>query len=79
MSIRHALSAVLVTSALALPVGAQEAAKPEAQKSLDELVSAVVRIKTHINPDGRTIENLGRERVGSGIIIDDDGLVLTIG
>jgi serine protease Do len=79
MSIRHALSAVLVTSALALPVGAQEAAKPEAQKSLDELVSAVVRIKTHINPDGRTIENLGREREGSGIIIDDDGLVLTIG
>jgi serine protease Do len=79
MSIRHALSAVLVTSALALPVGAQEATKPEAQKSLDELVSAVVRIKTHINPDGRTIENLGREREGSGIIIDDDGLVLTIG
>ncbi len=79
MSIRRALSAVLVTSALALPVGAQEAAKPEAQKSLDELVSAVVRIKTHINPDGRTIENLGREREGSGIIIDDDGLVLTIG
>src|SRR3989442_4069441 len=79
MSIRHALSAVLVTSALALPVGAQEAAKPEAQKSLDELVSAVVRIKTHINPDGRTVENLGREREGSGIVIDDKDLVLTIG
>src|SRR2546422_7353167 len=79
MSIRHALSAALVTSALALPVCAQEPAKPEAQKSLDELVSAVVRIKTHINPDGRTIENLGREREGSGIIIDDDGLVLTVG
>src|SRR5262245_50390842 len=44
-----------------------------------ELVSAVVRLKTHINPDGRTVEFLGREREGSGIVIDADGLVLTIG
>src|SRR6266567_2404907 len=43
-----------------------------AQKAtLDELVSAVVRIKTHINPDGRTVENLGREREGSGVVIDE--------
>jgi S1-C subfamily serine protease len=42
-------------------------------------VSAVVQIKTLINPDGRTIENLGRTREGTGIIIDNDGLVLTIG
>jgi S1-C subfamily serine protease len=47
--------------------------------SLDELVSGVVRIKTFINPDGRTLQNLGREREGSGIVIDDSGLVLTIG
>src|SRR5262245_24346588 len=44
-----------------------------------ELVSSVVRLKTHINPDGRTVEFLGREREGSGIVIDADGLVLTIG
>ncbi len=47
--------------------------------SLDELVSAVVRIKTFINPDGRSVQNLGRERDGSGIIIDESGLILTIG
>ena len=47
--------------------------------SLDELVSGVVRIKTFINPDGRTLQNLGREREGSGIVIDGAGLVLTIG
>src|SRR5690348_8169097 len=46
---------------------------------LEELVSSVVRIKTHINPDGQTVQGLGRERDGSGIIIDNDGLVLTIG
>jgi S1-C subfamily serine protease len=46
---------------------------------VDELVSAVVRIKTQINPEGRTVEGLGRQREGSGIVIDSNGLVLTIG
>lgn len=47
--------------------------------SLEDMVSGVVRIKTFINPDGRTLENLGRDREGSGIVIDDNGLILTIG
>jgi S1-C subfamily serine protease len=46
---------------------------------VDDLVAAVVQIKTHINPQGRTVEGLGRDREGSGIVIDSDGLVLTIG
>ena len=46
---------------------------------LDDLVSAVVRVKTFINPDGTSVSNLGREREGSGIVIDESGLVLTIG
>ena len=56
------------------------AAPPEPTSvSIDELLSGVVAVKTFINPDGRTVENLGREREGSGIVIDDQGLVLTIG
>ena len=47
--------------------------------SLDDLVSAIVHIKTFINPDARTGETLGREREGTGIVIDNNGLVLTIG
>src|SRR5437763_16950284 len=47
--------------------------------SLEELVAAVVRIKTYINPDGQTVQSLGREREGSGVVIDEDGLILTIG
>src|SRR5262245_29434244 len=47
--------------------------------SLDALVAAVVRVKTFIDPEGRTTQNLGREREGSGIVIDSSGLVLTIG
>ncbi|MGE0697833.1 MAG: S1C family serine protease [Hyphomicrobiaceae bacterium] len=46
---------------------------------MEELVSGVVRIKALINPDGRTIGTLGAERSGTGIVIDSNGLVLTIG
>jgi S1-C subfamily serine protease len=53
---------------------------PQAHAStLDDMVQAVVRIKTFINPDGNSVSNLGREREGSGIVIDESGLVLTIG
>ncbi|MFL5208796.1 MAG: trypsin-like peptidase domain-containing protein, partial [Microvirga sp.] len=48
-------------------------------RSLDELLAAVVRVKTVIEPDARTADSLGREREGSGVVIDGDGLVLTIG
>jgi S1-C subfamily serine protease len=64
-------------TALSLLAGAGPAAA-QAPK-LDELLGAVVGIKTFINPDARTAENLGRTREGSGIVIDEDGLVLTIG
>jgi serine protease Do len=67
----------LLTAAFA--VIASGSAAPAQSTSVEELVSAVVRIKTYINPDGRTVGNLGREREGSGIIIDENGLVLTIG
>src|SRR6516164_7536979 len=47
--------------------------------TLEQLLSGVVHIKTFIAPDGRTTENLGREREGTGIVIDNNGLILTIG
>src|SRR3954463_14805542 len=59
--LRTATFAVLAISAfLGAPcVLAQQGAPPSSW--VEELVSAVVRIKTHINPDGRTVEGLGRE------------------
>src|SRR5262252_5557152 len=69
-------SAALLAIFLAL-VSASAAEAPPA--SIEELVSAVLRINTHITPDGRTVQGLGRERGGSGILIDADGLILTIG
>jgi S1-C subfamily serine protease len=46
---------------------------------LDRALASVVAIKTIIPPDAFTAETLGTERVGSGVLIRSDGLVLTIG
>jgi serine protease Do len=74
---RLSWSKLLLTATFAALVGGGSATAQDAW--VEELVSAVVRIKTHINPEGRTVAGLGREREGSGIVIDNDGLVLTIG
>jgi len=67
-----ALTLLVVSSATVLAQG-------DHRISLDDLLAAVVKVKTYINPDGRTVDNLGRQREGSGVIIDESGLVLTIG
>ena len=59
-----------------LAVGSSASAQ---SASVEDLLSAVVQLKTFINPDGRTVRGLGQQRTGSGIVIDDNGLILTIG
>src|SRR5215211_3274469 len=59
--------------------GVTAGAPAVAQFAMSDLVTGVVGIKTFINPDARTRENLGRQRQGSGIVIDEGRLVLTIG
>ncbi len=46
---------------------------------LDRALSAVVGVRTTIPSDAFTAETLGTERAGHGVIIRNDGLVLTIG
>ena len=46
---------------------------------LERALTAVVGIKAIVPPDAFTAETLGTERSGSGVLISDDGLVLTIG
>jgi S1-C subfamily serine protease len=68
---------VLIAAAIALLVTGVSA---RAQTTtVEELFSAVVQLKTYINPEGRTVRGLGQQRTGSGIVIDDMGLILTIG
>jgi len=55
-------------------------ARLEANKAaLLRASAAVVGIETVAVDDARSIQTLGRERQGSGVLIGDDGLVLTIG
>jgi S1-C subfamily serine protease len=42
-------------------------------------LDAVVKLSIKTVPEARTAENLGAEREGSGVVIDDRGLILTIG
>ena len=71
-ALRDGLCAMLLVLVTAGAAGAQSAA-------LTGLLSGVVHVKTFINPDGRTTKSMGREREGSAIVIDSNGLILTIG
>ena len=44
-----------------------------------ETVAAVIGLKAEVPANARTAGTLGRERSGSGVVIDEGGLVLTIG
>lgn len=46
---------------------------------LDEALSAVVGIRALVPPDAFTADILGTERVGHGVLVRKDGIVLTIG
>lgn len=50
-----------------------------AQDTIGDVLNAVVRVQTEINPTARTAKTLGIERDGHGVVIDSSGLVLTIG
>ena len=42
-------------------------------------MAAIVGIKAEVPADARTADTLGRQRSGTGVVIDSGGLVLTIG
>jgi S1-C subfamily serine protease len=69
-------SKLIAIAALAIVTSSAGAAPTQ---KLEDLIGAVVKIKAQINPEGTTVRGLGRDREGSGILIDGDGLVLTIG
>jgi S1-C subfamily serine protease len=71
------LGMVAVGAALSMAPVERQAVAQHAR--VEDIISAVVAVKTHINPEGRTVEGLGRDREGTGIVIDNDGLIVTIG
>jgi len=54
-------------------------AQPENKIDAEKLFGAIVKVSTRSVPDARSAETLGNEREGSGVVIGDNGLVLTIG
>lgn len=53
---------------------------PQAGKFAErDLAAAIVKLSIRVPQTARTAETLGAEREGTGVIIDDAGLILTIG
>ncbi len=51
----------------------------ETQFDIERAFDAVVLVRVEVPADGFTVPNLGTERGGYGVVIREDGLVLTIG
>jgi S1-C subfamily serine protease len=62
----------------AVPPNAQPTPE-ECSFDLDRALSAVVGLRAIVPADAFTAEILGTERVGNGVLIREDGIVLTIG
>ena len=66
----------------ALAASAADQGKPDIDAQAQALArahAAVVGVRSVAVEDARSIDTLGRERQGSGVVIDADGLVATIG
>jgi S1-C subfamily serine protease len=50
-----------------------------AQQDVENMLRAVVRVHSIVPGNARTARFLGTEREGSGVVIDSNGLILTIG
>lgn len=65
----------LLCLAAAVPAHAADISPQLAAQRLQ----SVVRLRVSVPPDARTADSLGRVRGGSGVLIDQAGLILTIG
>lgn len=73
---------VLLLALVAMPragAGSMAAPTEDAKPTAESVLDGVVRIATRAPASARSAHTLGTEREGSGIVIDSDGLVLTIG
>jgi S1-C subfamily serine protease len=57
----------------------QQPKPDDVRYDLDRALSAVVDLRARVPEDAFTAETLGTERAGHGVVIREDGLVLTIG
>src|SRR5262245_37323047 len=82
---RVRLAAGMAALCLAIPSAMAAEAAPEAappagrtsELTVDSL--SIVKVRTRVVANARTMRSLGTQREGTGVVIDSDGLVLTIG
>ncbi|MBP6504020.1 MAG: serine protease [Rhodoferax sp.] len=78
----QALAMVLALCTAWTGAAAQQIGAPSAATQLEQLTrahAAVVGIRVTVADGASSAESLGRQRAGSGVLIDKDGLILTIG
>jgi S1-C subfamily serine protease len=88
---RKFVALLIATLALFLPVAtpaahaqtrakkAESTANAAAGVDPEKLFAAIVKVSVQAVPEARSAATLGREREGSGVVIGDRGLILTIG
>ena len=80
---RSCVTAIFSTLWLSAPAALAAEAAPDAppaarsELTVDSL--SVVKVRTKVVPNARTMRSLGNQREGTGVVIDSEGLVLTIG
>jgi S1-C subfamily serine protease len=82
------LAVPLLVLLVSLPLFAQDPGQPGAKLQqetprtggdTEATLSAVVHIRMKALPDARSTETLGAQREGTGVVIDEDGHIITIG
>ena len=73
MKYTRAILAALLLIVTANPVAAED------PPTVESVLGAVVLLQSEVPADARTAKFLGRKRQGNGIVIDSDGLIVTIG
>ena len=75
----RALAIRLGCVALAIFLAGISATSATDLKLGEDVLDAIVKLRAEVPSDARSAETLGTEREGSGVLIDADGLVVTIG
>ena len=53
--------------------------RSDVEFDVESMLSSLVSVRSHVADDALTAPVLGTERTGNGVVIDNRGLVLTIG
>lgn len=69
----------ILAAGLIAAAASPSAAKTLAHEDVLAIINAVVGIEADVPADARSAESLGRQRAGTGVVIDGNGLVLTVG